>query len=108
MDAVVKGFRAPLSGIRFLFAHPRLVRYFAVPVAINTASYIAVAYVFFANLSALLHWIFGDATVWYMQILFYAAGLVDRRTLRAGVAVHVHRRGNDPRRALSRRAQPES
>ncbi|MCC6157767.1 MAG: EI24 domain-containing protein [Deltaproteobacteria bacterium] len=70
------GLAAPLDGVRFMRANPKLMKYFAVPVAINTLVYSLGAWFFYSNLSALLHWIFQDPETWYMKLAFYALGFV--------------------------------
>jgi len=76
MGRVRRGAAAPLSGIRFIARNPRLVRYFALPVLINTIVYGAGAYIFFSKLPDLLNWIFGEPEVWYMKALFFVAGII--------------------------------
>ena len=76
MAGIVKGIGAPLAGIRFLKDNPKLLRYFAVPVLINTIVYSAGGYLFFTRLPVLLHWIFGEPATWYMKAAYYAAGTV--------------------------------
>ncbi len=70
------GLAAPLDGVRFMRANPRLMKYFAVPVAINTLVYSVGAWFFYRNLSSLLHWIFADPETWYMKLAFYSLGFV--------------------------------
>lgn len=70
------GASSPMAGMRFLRDYPSLLGSFVIPVLINTLVYSAGAYLFFTNLGPLLHGVLGEAQVWYMKMLFYAAGLV--------------------------------
>lgn len=69
-------FRYPYRGLKFLFCHPRLLGYVAVPAAVNTLLFTAL--VWFAG-SRFGRWVEallprGDA--WYWSVVFYALWLV--------------------------------
>ncbi|MBZ0271340.1 EI24 domain-containing protein [bacterium] len=76
MSGALAGLKAPLAGIRFLRTHPNLLRWYGIPVLINTVVYVAGGWVFFAKLPDILGWVFENPDAWWERILYYALGVV--------------------------------
>jgi CysZ protein len=72
----VRGFFYPYRGLRFLFAHPRLLGYVAVPVAVNTLLYTALVWFAGSRFGRWVEALLPPGDAWYWSALSYALWLV--------------------------------
>jgi len=71
-----RGFFYPYRGLKFLFAHPRLLGYVAVPAAINTLLYTAIVWFAGSRFGGWVNAWLPQGDAWYWSLLSYALWVV--------------------------------
>ncbi|MDW7711339.1 MAG: EI24 domain-containing protein [Deferrisomatales bacterium] len=72
----LQAFFYPYRGLKFLFAHPRLLGYAAVPFAINTLLYAGVIWFAGSRFGSWVTALIPQGEAWYWSVLFYALWVV--------------------------------
>jgi CysZ protein len=65
-------FRYPYRGLRFLFAHPRLLPYVGIPFAINTLLYAGIIWFAGSRFGRWVTALIPQGEAWYWSVAFYA------------------------------------
>jgi len=75
-NLTTRGFFYPYRGFKFLFAHPRLLGYVAIPFAINTVLYTAVVWFTGSRFGNWVNALVPRGDAWYWNLLSYALWVV--------------------------------
>ncbi|MCB9480018.1 MAG: EI24 domain-containing protein [Deltaproteobacteria bacterium] len=76
LRAPLSGFSAPWAGVRFIRRNPSLLRFFAIPVLINTLVYGTGGYLFFSYLPRLMNSFIKDPQTWYMELVWWVLAVI--------------------------------
>lgn len=76
MITVINGFFYPFKGLKFLFSHPRLIKFIAIPVGINALLYSALIWYTQSRIAGWLESLMPTGDAWYWSILYYVLVVV--------------------------------